>query len=345
MGNNVTAHDVDYMEIRTGDPEATIDYFASGFGFRELARAHDDGLDSVLLRQGGVRIVVSSGPAAADFLAAHGDGVSDIALACTDPIAVGERALAAGARALSPAAPDAPVISGFGSVRHTLVRRQPDAPAQFPPGRAWTVTAAEPSRDVPALRVLDHIAVCLEAGTLRDTVRFYVEGLGFEQYYSEYVAVGEQAMDSVVVRSPSAGITFTILEPDTALKPGQIDEFLERNGGAGVQHLAFLVDEIVPAVLDLEARNVAFLQTPATYYDALVERIPSLAGAIADLRKANVLADRDEWGFLLQLFSRSPFERRTLFFELIQRQGAQGFGSANIRALYEAVERARAVQA
>ncbi|MFE9701926.1 4-hydroxyphenylpyruvate dioxygenase [Streptomyces sp. NPDC005930] len=341
----MTAHDVEYIEIHTGDPEGTLRHFTSGFGFRELARAADDGLDSVLLQQGGVRLVVSWGPAASDFLAAHGDGVADIALSCADPVAVHDRALAAGARSLPGAAPDAPVVSGFGTVRHTLVRRVPGAPADLPPGRAWTVTPPKPSAGVPALRSLDHIAVCLEAGTLRDTVRFYLDGFGFEQYYSEYVAVGEQAMDSIVVRSPSAGVTFTILEPDTALRPGQIDEFLERNGGSGVQHLAFLTDEIVPAVLDFEARDVTFLRTPSTYYDALAERIPDLAETIADLRKTNVLADRDEWGFLLQLFTRSPFERRTLFFELIQRRGAQGFGSANIRALYEAVERARAVTA
>ncbi|NEE16083.1 4-hydroxyphenylpyruvate dioxygenase, partial [Streptomyces sp. SID7499] len=123
--------------------------------------------------------------------------------------------------------------------------------------------------------------------------------------------------------------------------PGQINEFLARNGGPGVQHLAFLVDEIVPSVLEFDARGVEFLRTPDTYYDALAERIPSLGQEVADLRKTGVLADRDEWGHLLQLFARSPFEQRTLFFELIQRQGARGFGSANIRALYEAVRRSQ----
>ncbi|MFJ2576636.1 4-hydroxyphenylpyruvate dioxygenase [Kitasatospora aureofaciens] len=344
MGNkNVTAHDVEYIEIYTNDQHRTTDYFVTKWGFREQARSRTDELDSVLLRRNGIRLVVTSGPGAAEHLAVHGDGIADIAFSCLNPAAVLAGALAAGGRALTATGSDVPVVSGFGAVRHTLVRRCPGEEHEFPAGRPWTPAVAEqgPIDDAPQLRLLDHIAVCLEAGTLHDTVRYYIDGFGFERFFSEYVAVGDQAMDSIVVRSPSTGITFTILEPDPTKKPGQIDEYLQRNGGAGVQHLAFLVDEIVPAVLEYESRGIEFLQTPGTYYDALAERITDLDDTIPDLRKTNVLADRDEWGFLLQLFSRSPFERRTLFFELIQRHGAQSFGSSNIRALYEAVERAR----
>ncbi|GAA2311215.1 4-hydroxyphenylpyruvate dioxygenase [Streptomyces violaceusniger] len=344
----MTAHDVEYIELYADDEKTTVDYFVSSFGFTEVARSANEsspGMESVLLRQNGVQLIVSSGPATHDFLAEHGDGVADIAFACEDVVAARESAIAAGAKALTSEGTGAPAVSGFGCVRHTLVRRSATAAPGLPGHRRWTPTAAPAAAGTeaaPALRELDHIAVCLEAGTLHDTVRFYLDGFGFTQYYSEYVAVGDQAMDSIVVRSPSGGITFTIIEPDTTKQPGQIDEFLTRNGGGGVQHLAFLVDEIVPSVLDFESRGVEFLQTPGTYYDMLAERIPALGAQIADLAKANVLADLDEWGHLLQLFTRSPFERRTLFFELIQRQGAQGFGSANIRALYEAVERARA---
>lgn len=342
MGRIVTSHDVEYIEIYSSDQRKTSDYFVSRFGFQEQAKGVTAGLNSVLLAQGQLRIVVSSGPGADAFLQAHGDGIRDIAFSCDDAVAVRDRAVAAGATALPEGTATTPVVSGFGNVRHTLVQRTAGEERALPDGWVWTETEPVPAADgTPELRLLDHIAVCLEAGRLHETVRFYIDGFGFEQYYSEYVTVGEQAMDSIVVRSPSAGITFTIIEPDPAKKAGQIDEFLERNGGGGVQHLAFLVDEIVPAVLEFEARGIEFLQTPGTYYDALVERISGLDEAIADLRKANVLADRDEWGYLLQLFTRSPFERRTLFFELIQRQGAQGFGSSNIRALYEAVERAR----
>ncbi|MBH5334902.1 4-hydroxyphenylpyruvate dioxygenase [Streptomyces pactum] len=343
MGKPVTAHDIEYIEIYTADRKKTTEYFTSRFGFRQEARSAAGGLESVLLRQNGIQLVVTSGPAAADHLAVHGDGVRDIAFACDDPAAVLAGAVAAGGRDLTPEGAAAPVVSGFGAVRHTLVRRSAGQAYGLPGGRDWepVPAAGAGGDDEPRLRLLDHVAICLEAGSLHDTVRYYIEGFGFEQFFSEYVAVGEQAMDSIVVRSPSTGITFTIIEPDPSRKPGQIDEFLHRNGGAGVQHLAFLVDQIIPAVLDYEARGVEFLQTPGTYYDALAERITDLDEAIADLRKTNVLADRDEWGYLLQLFTRSPFERRTLFFELIQRHGAHSFGSANIRALYEAVERAR----
>ena len=339
------AHAVEYIEIYTSDQRGTADYFTSRMGFRQKAESRSDTLESILLRQQNIQLVVTSGPGTADFLAAHGDGIADIAFSCEDPQAARDGALAAGARDLTAHGATAPAVSGFGSVRHTLVQRSAGQPYVLPGGRDWTLS---PEPEVPGdpateLRLLDHIAICLEAGTLRDTVRFYVEAFGFEEYSTEYVAVGEQAMDSIVVRSSGAGITFTILEPDSTKKPGQIDEFLHRNGGAGVQHLAFLVDEIIPTVLEFEARGIEFLQTPGTYYDALADRITDLGETIAELRKTNVLADRDEWGHLLQLFARSPFERRTLFFELIQRHGAQGFGSSNIRALYEAVERARTV--
>ncbi|MEU6484924.1 4-hydroxyphenylpyruvate dioxygenase [Streptomyces sp. NPDC046887] len=339
----MTAHDVEYIEIYTSDLRKTTEYFVAMFGFHEKAGGRAEGLDSVLLVQNQLQVVVSSGPRVTPFLTAHGDGISDIAFSCTDAVATRDKAIAAGAVSLAPAGAPVPVVSGFGNVRHSLVQRAVGADRQLPADRSWTSapTPAPRPGDAPELRLLDHIAVCLEAGRLHDVVRFYIEGFGFEQYYSEYVSVGEQAMDSIVVRSPSAGITFTIIEPDTTKKPGQIDEFLKRNGGGGVQHLAFLVDEIIPAVVEFENRGVEFLQTPGTYYDALAERLSDLDEGIADLRKTNVLADRDEWGYLLQLFTRSPFERRTLFFELIQRHGAQGFGSSNIRALYEAVERAR----
>ncbi|MYV58329.1 4-hydroxyphenylpyruvate dioxygenase [Streptomyces sp. SID4931] len=340
----MTAHDVEYIEIYTSDLQRTTDYFSSKFGFSEKAKCSADDLDSVLLHQNNIQLMLTSGPGAAGFLAAHGDGIVDIAFSCEDPAAARERALAAGARDLAPDHADGLAVSGFGAVRHTLVRRAAGQAFALPGGRDWVLTPKAPAADgeAPTLTKLDHIAVCLDAGTLHEMAQFYIDGFGFEEYSSEYVAVGEQAMDSIVVRSLSAGITFTMIEPDASKKPGQIDEFLERNGGAGVQHLAFLVDEIIPAVLDFESRGIEFLQTPGTYYDALAKRISDLDEGIAELRKTNVLADRDEWGYLLQLFTRSPFERRTLFFELIQRHGAKGFGSSNIRALYEAVERARA---
>jgi 4-hydroxymandelate synthase len=219
---------------------------------------------------------------------------------------------------------------------HTVVGRS----TAYPTDRYWQPIADRPPPR-QYLTALDHVAVCVDAGTLAAVADFYTTAFGFERYSAEYVAVGDQAMDSVVIRSPGGGVTFTMLEPDPGRRPGQIDGFLSRNGGPGVQHLAFLVDEIVAAVREYRHRGAVFLRTPGAYYDALAGRMAGMREAIEDLRDTYVLADRDEWGYLLQLFTTSPYERDTLFYELVQRRGARGFGSANIRALYEAVERER----
>ncbi|GIE36588.1 4-hydroxyphenylpyruvate dioxygenase [Actinoplanes italicus] len=313
---------IGYVELYVGDLNSSLDYFVDALGFTETGRSAGPGLDSVHLAQGTFRLRVSAGPATAAFVDAHGDGIADIAFVCDDVTATRDRAVSAGATLFTGGAQ--PVVSGFGAVRHTLL---PDGPDETVPGGL--------------IQELDHVAVCVDAATLASSVQFYLAGFGMEIYSSEYIEVGGQAMDSVVVRSPSGGVTFTILEPDSEKNAGQIDAFLERNNGAGVQHLAFLVDDIVGAVRHYRNSGVEFLSTPASYYDVLGERLGGMSEEIADLRSTSVLADRDEWGYLLQLFSRSPHERNTLFYELIQRRGARGFGSSNIRALYEAVERDR----
>jgi 4-hydroxymandelate synthase len=331
---------VEYVEIYTADEPATVDYFGSAFGFAPVAESVEPGRRSTLLRQGGAQLVVTAGQGVQEFLEAHGDGVADIALTCDDVAMTRKAAEAAGGR-LTDSAHGTPAVSGFGGVSYTLLpSHATDAPA-VPAARTWKkIPSAQPASTGRVLS-LDHIATCVEYGSLADEVAFYEDAFGMPRYSGEYIVVGSQAMDSVVVRSPSGGVTFTLLEPDRTKSSGQIDAFLERNGGPGVQHLAFLVDEIVPAVREFEARGVEFLSTPGTYYDMLAERFAEMGTEVTELRAVNVLADLDEWGYLLQLFTRSPYERNTLFFELIQRRGSRGFGSANIKALYEAVERDR----
>lgn len=149
-------------------------------------------------------------------------------------------------------------------------------------------------------------------------------------------------MDSVVVRTDSEHVTLTLVALDPAEDLGRMDAFLDRYAGPGVQHLAFQVDDIFVAVEQFQIRGVGFLTTPAAYYDMLAEWFQDIRHEeISALCEANALADRDEWGYLLLLLSRSPYERNTLFYGLIQRRGSRGFGSRNIRALYEAVERNR----
>jgi 4-hydroxymandelate synthase len=331
----MAAQDIEYVELYTSDMRSVVDYFESSFGFTLMAECVGDGSRSSLLRHGTVQLVVTAGRETEEFVEAHGDGIADIAFGCDDPVGTCEQAVAAGAAVIS-SAPGKLVVSGFGDTRHTLVARS--AGASPPIGRAWTpaaMTSARPGR----IWLLDHVAVLVEGGTLTDYANFCTAAFGLSRYSGEYIEIGEQAIDSIVVRSPSGGITFTILEQDQARKPGQVEGFIARYGGPGVQHLAFLVDDIVSAVREFRDRGIEFLRSPSAYYEMLAHRLPGIKEEIADLRAASVLADRDEWGYLLQLFTRSPYERNTMFYELVQRRGARGFGSKNIQALYEAVER------
>jgi 4-hydroxymandelate synthase len=336
----MAAHDIEYAELYVGDERAAVDYLVLSLGFTPVAEARSGERHSVLLRQGAVQLIVSGGPGTGPFLDEHGDGIADIAFGCDDVAATLATAVQAGASVLSPD-PARPVVSGFGATCHTLVPRA--AGAAVPGGWPWVPAAAPSAWPAGRIRTLDHVAVCLAGGTLDTCAEFYAEGFGLCRYSSEYTEVGDQAMDSIVARSPSGGITFTLLEPDLTRSPGQLDAFLSRNAGPGVQHLAFGVPDIVSAVHELRRCGVEFLHTPGTYYDMLAERLPGIRDEIADLRAADILADRDELGYLLQLFTRSPYDRNTLFYELVQRRGARGFGSANIKALYEAVERDRVI--
>jgi 4-hydroxymandelate synthase len=331
----MAAQDIEYVELYTGDMPSTVDYFTSSFGFTPMAECAADGSSSALLRQGTVQLVVTAGRGTEEFLEAHGDGIADIAFGCDDLVQTCEQAVAAGASLIS-SAPGKFVVSGFGDTSHTLVARS--AGRSLPGDRAWKAVSAAPATP-GRIWLLDHVAILVDSGRLADYADFCMAAFGLTRYSGEYIEIGEQAMDSIVVRSQSGGITFTILEQDQTKKPGQVEGYIARYGGPGVQHLAFLVDDIVAAVQQFHGQGVEFLRTPEAYYQALALRLPGITAEIADLRATNVLADRDEWGYLLQLFTRSPYKRNTLFYELVQRRGARGFGTANIKALYEAVER------
>ncbi|GAB2810931.1 VOC family protein [Streptomyces daliensis] len=369
----MTVHDIAYVELYTSNKKSAVDYFVSSMGFSRVAEAVGVDHSSALLRQGTVQLAVTTGPATWRFLGEHGDGIADIALTCDDVEEAVRSAVAAGATVTGPGqsrmglAQGNPAVSAFGGTTHTLLPRDHGPAAGPPPGRNWTTlpdaslqdtslpdaAAPEapgpeaPEQDAPSgphtgrIQLLDHIAVCLEGATLDKYGDFYRDAFGMSCYSSEYVDVGAHAMDSVVMRSSSGRVTFTLVAPDPGKGTGQLDAFLERNGGPGVQHLAFLVEDIIPTVREYRDRGMEFLTVPDTYYDSLEKRLPGMRAEVGMLRSAQVLADRDEWGDLLQLFSRSPYERNTLFYELIQRRGSRGFGSSNIRALYEAVERDR----
>jgi 4-hydroxymandelate synthase len=344
----------DHVEFYVGDADGAAQALCAGYGFRVYGQGGREtglpGQRSILLGQGDIRVLFTSGlephhPASA-FVARHGDGVAVTAFRTEDAAGTYADAVAVGGTGLAPArdwsAGENRVVTadlaGFGDVVHRLVERH-GSPDEFLPGAIEMRPDATGPADGDLLRLIDHIAVCVPAGQLEPTVRHYEEVFGFAVTFQEYIEVGEQAMNSKVVQSPSGGVTFTILEPDPSRSRGQIDDFLAWHDGAGVQHVAFLTNDIVEAVRTFGERGVQFAQTPSVYYDMLARRLGATELPVESLRPLGILVDRDHWGQLYQIFARSTHERRTYFHELIGRYGARTFGTNNIPALYAAKER------
>ena len=348
--STVQNFEIDYVEMYVENLEVATFTWIDKYAFAVAATGRAADHRSVTLRQGPIRLVLTEPtsdrhPAAA-YLQTHGDGVADIALRTPDVTAAFEAAVRGGAAVVREpvrvdgAGPDGPIVTatigGFGDVVHTLVPAGGTAPAE-PEFTGWR------GGDVDLLGI-DHFAVCLNAGDLGPTVAFYERAFGFRQIFEEHIVVGRQAMNSTVVQSASGAVTLTLIEPDSNADPGQIDEFLKAHQGAGVQHIAFNAADAVGTVRALSGRGVEFLKTPGTYYDMLGERIELETHTLDDLRSTNVLADEDHGGQLFQIFAASTHPRHTIFFEIIERQGAGTFGSSNIKALYEAVELERTGQ-
>jgi 4-hydroxymandelate synthase len=332
---------IDHVEFYVADLEAAAASLCRDFGFAHAGPCTLGDLPggrSVLLRQGTIELLVTAADTlshpAAGYVGRHGDGVASIAFRTDDVAKAFGQAITGGARPI--AAPafaghdggrvGLAMVSGFGDVTHRLVER--------------TVPTASPraaNGHADMFQALDHVAVCLPAGQIDATVRRYGDAFGFAHVFDERIEVNGQAMISKVVQDEAGAVTFTLIEPDPTRNPGQIDAFLDRHGGAGVQHLALRTGDIAQAVRTLSDGGVQFLAAPAGYYNRLEPRLGALAIPVAVLREVNVLADRDKWGELFQIFSRSTHERGTFFIELIERRGALTFGSGNIKALYEAL--------
>jgi 4-hydroxymandelate synthase len=341
--------DIDHVELYVGDARQTAFYLCAAFGFTVCGQGGPEtglaGQRSLLLRQGEIQIVLTSGleaeHPATEYVRRHGDGVAVVGMGVDDARSAYAELVDRGAEPLSAPLEYGDVVvaevSGFSDVTHRLVERSGPGP-EFLPG-AIDVTGPAPYGEGKLLRMIDHLAICVPAGGLVPTARYYEDVFGFSQIFEEYIEVGGQGMDSKVVQSPSQQVTFTLIEPDPNRRPGQIDDFLSWHAGAGVQHIAFGTDDIVTAVSTLATHGVRFLGTPASYYDALEERVGHLDTSLEELRRLGVLVDRDHWGQLLQIFTESMHIRRTLFLELIERRGALTFGSGNIKALYTAKQR------
>ena len=347
---SVEIRQVDHVELYVGDAQQMTFYLCHTFDFEVLGQGSVAGQRSVLLGQGDIRLLLTSGlradQPATGYVQRHGDGVATIGLRTDDAEKAFTEAVQRGARAIAQprvwkrydgSEVVTASVSGFGDVNHRFVqRREGEA---FLPGAIDEPTSGPGSGKL--LQTVDHFAVCVPAGELVTVVAYYQRVLGFAQIFEERIEVGTQAMDSKVVQDPSGTVTLTIIAPDLTRQPGQIDDFLSSHEGAGVQHIAFSTAEIATAVTTFTKRGVRFLSTPSSYYDGIERRLGQVGMPMDRLRAGNILVDRDHWGEMFQIFTESAFVRRTLFFELIERHGALTFGTNNIKALYEAKERER----
>ena len=340
---------LDHVELYVGDAEKYAASLVDQYAFRIVARTPEDHAAdrvSVAVRHGEILLVLTqalrdSHPAA-EYVRRHGDGVARIALRTGDVATYFAEAIARGAHAIAgPSTMDGTTVAtlrGFGDTNHTLVERSQEDD-WCPPGLHPTDPGSADG-ELGLLRV-DHFAVCVATGQLDSCVKYYQAAFGFQEIFEEHIVVGAQAMNSKVVQSPAKDVTLTILEPDTRHRTGQIDDFISHHGGAGVQHVAFSSSNVLRSVGALRDRGVEFLTTPGSYYDLLPGRVEIVEYEVAALRDLNILVDTDHAGQLFQIFTRSQHPRRTLFFEVIERRGAETFGSGNIKALYEAVEQER----
>jgi len=348
---------IDHIEFYVGNGYASSYFFTRALGFHPLATA---GLEtgrrdrqSFAVEQGEIRLVFTNalspdGPVA-EHARLHGDAIHDVALAVDDAARAFERSVELGAIPIAEPRLTSDefgrvrtaVVKTFGDTVHTLVERSGyDGP--FLPGfRPWRSPRAGRGAN---LRAIDHVAVCVEAGTLARWIDFYERAFAFRELHHEDVATGRSAMNSKVVESEDGSIKFPLMEPAPGHGKSQIDEYLDYHHGAGAQHLALLSTDIAATVRTLREGGIEFLENPGEYYDALPARIGDIDEDLDELRRLNVLVDRDRSGYLLQVFTKPVTGRPTGFLEIIQRKGARGFGGGNVRALFEAVEREQAVR-
>ena len=347
---------MDAVVFAVGNARQAAHFYSAAFGMRCVAyRGPETGCRdeaAYVLESGRARFVfrgaVRAGTDLARHVAAHGDGVLDLAIGVPSAEAAYEYATSRGARGL--ARPEVfeddggkvvlASIATFGDTRHTLVERDaytgvylpgyvPADPLVTPPGR-------------PFYTEIDHCVGNVELGKMDEWVGFYHQVMGFtnmKEFVGDDIATEYSALMSKVVADGSRKVKFPINEPAAGQRKSQIDEYLEFYGGPGVQHIALSTDDIVASVRAMRAAGVGFLDTPDSYYDTLGEWVGQTRVPLDELRELRILADRDEDGYLLQIFTQPVQDRPTVFFELIERHGSQGFGKGNFKALFEAIER------
>ncbi len=350
----------DCLELWVGNARTTAGFFMSAFGFSCTASAGPESgvrdKASYVLEQGDIRLVVSAALVAdspiAAHVRAHGDGVHDLAWLVDDAPAAYRSAVGRGAtpvRAPWEEEDDQGVlalaqIGTYGHTVHTFVDRSRYVGPRLEPGYDTVHLPKAPVGPPVGLRAIDHVVGNVEQGRLDDWVRYYEQVLGFSpiQHFSEgQIATEYSALASTVV-GDGKGIVMPINEPAAGRRKSQIQEYLEAYDGPGVQHIALATDDIVATVDALVARGVRFLEVPPVYYDEARRRLDGVDLPWPELERLGILVDRDAGGHLLQIFTETITDRPAIFFEIIERRGARGFGEGNFKALFEAIERDQA---
>jgi 4-hydroxyphenylpyruvate dioxygenase len=343
---------VDHVELFVGNAKQAAYYFAKAFGFRRVACS---GLEtgvrdraSYVLQQGRIRLVLTGALHSDSPIAAHqqrhGDGVKVVALSVPDVDHAWREATARGAvGVVEPHEATDPhgtvrmaTIETYGETLHTFVDRS-DYGGVFLPG--YEPLAVDPPED-PMLLTVDHIVGNVER--MEEWVKYYEDVFNMKEmihFTDNDISTEYSALMSKVVADGKGVVKFPINEPAEGKRKSQIEEYLEFYEGPGAQHLALATRDIVGTVAALRDRGVEFLTIPDAYYDEVPARVPEVAEHLADLRAQGILVDRDDEGYLLQIFTKPLGDRPTIFFELIERHGARGFGDGNFKALFEALER------
>lgn len=345
----------DYIELYVGNAKQAAHFYKTAFGFQSLAYAGLStgvkDVESYVLVQDKIRLVLTtplqSGTEIGRHIDQHGDGVKVVALWVDDAIKSYEETTKRGAKSYMEPTTERDengevVKSGihtYGDTVHIFIERKNYRGVFLPGYEKWDSTYNPPSI---GLKYVDHMVGNVGWGEMNKWVDFYANVMGFTQLISfddKDISTDYTALMSKVMSNGNGRIKFPINEPAEGKKKSQIEEYLDFYEGAGVQHIAVATDNIIKTVTSLRDRGIDFLRVPGTYYETVLDRVGEIDEDLAPLRELGILVDRDDEGYLLQIFTKPIESRPTLFFEIIQRKGAKSFGKGNFKALFEAIER------
>jgi len=366
MSDFCPLNNFDHLEFYVGNAKQAALFYSKFFGFTITAyRGLETGsreVASYVVEQGDIRFVLSTGlspnhPICQSALK-HGDGVGIIALEVPDTVSAYKETTARGAvSAIAPTEKEDgygilryAAIQGFGDTLIKFVERS-DYRGVFAPGFLPRYSDSLPSdignnKGVGLLNI-DHVVGNVELGEIERWVQFFTDTMGFSllrHFDDQMISTEYSALISKVMQDSTGKIKMPINEPAKSKRKSQIAEYLEYNHGPGVQHIACRTNNIIKTVSQMRERGVEFLRIPRNYYDELAARIGKIDEPIKKLAELGILVDRDEDGYLLQIFTQPVQDRPTLFFEVIERHGAQGFGEGNFKSLFEAIEREQAMR-